>query len=112
MTVPDALTLYRDNGIKRSELRRYLSKTTGLDIDQADMEDLLPITSVTPTNTIGKSNDTSNDKDTSFTDKQEKVNTAMQDLKNMVNMREELDRAEKKKNTDEILSFIRGLKDD
>jgi len=112
MTVPDALTLYRDNGIKRSELRRYLSKTTGLDIDQADMEDLLPITSVTPTNTIA--NDTSNDivKDTSFTDKQEKVNTAMQDLKNMVNMREELDRAEKKKNTDEILSFIRGLKDD
>lgn len=103
MTVPDAVTLYRDNGIKRSELRKYLSKTTALDIDQEDMADLNPITSVTPTNKL----DT---KDTSLKDN--KANNAMQELKNMVTLREELDRAEKKKNTDEILAFIRSLKND
>ncbi len=52
MTVPDAVTLYRDNGIKRSELRQYLVKTTALDIDQQDMEDSPPITSVTPTHKL------------------------------------------------------------
>ncbi len=101
MTVPDALTLYRDNGIKRSELRKYLSKTTGLDIDQEDMEDLLPITSVTPTNTMSEPV------------QQEPVKEGLvNDLKHMVMLREELDRNEKKKNTEEILSFIRSLKND
>lgn len=102
MTVPDALTLYRDNGIKRSELRKYLSKTTGLDIDQEDMEDLLPITSVTPTNTMNQ------EPKAELPVKEGFVN----DLKHMVMLREELDRNEKKKNTEEILSFIRSLKDD
>ena len=36
----------------------------------------------------------------------------MSDLKNMVNMRAELDAADKRKNTNEILKFIKGLKSD
>jgi hypothetical protein len=35
----------------------------------------------------------------------------MQDLKNMVSLREELDRADKRKKTDEIINFIKGLKE-
>ena len=107
MTVPDAVTLYRDNGIKRSELRKYLNKTTALDIDQEDMADLPPITSVTPTNKLNS------DKNTSDKPKDEEkiVERAMQDLKNMVTLREELDRADKRKKTDEIINFIKGLKE-
>jgi hypothetical protein len=101
MTVPDAVTLYRDNGIKRSELRQYLLKTTALDIDQTDMSDLPPITSVTPTNKL--TSDKTNDNNV--------VERAMQDLKNMVSLREELDRADKRKKTDEIINFIKGLKE-
>jgi len=47
------VTLFRDNGIKRSELRQNLLKHTSIDIDPDDMEDLLPITSVTPTDKMG-----------------------------------------------------------
>jgi len=103
MTVPDAITLYRDNGIKRSELRQYILKTTALDIDQSDMKDTLPITSVTPTNKL-----TSNKPET---EDETVVERAMQDLKTMVTMREELDRAEKRKKTDEIIKFIKELKE-
>jgi len=95
--------LYRDNGIKRSELRQYILKTTALDIDQSDMKDTLPITSVTPTNKL-----TSNKPET---EDETVVERAMQDLKTMVTMREELDRAEKRKKTDEIIKFIKELKE-
>jgi len=47
------VTLFRDNGIRRSELRQNLLKKTSIEIDPDDMEDLLPITSVTPTNDLG-----------------------------------------------------------
>jgi hypothetical protein len=69
------------------------------------MEDEPPITSVTPTNQL---------QDT----REEPENTSVKDndtnekLLEMVNLREELDRAEKRKNTEEILNFIRGLKND
>lgn len=52
LQIADAVVLYRDNGIKRSELRQYLSRSTTLPIDQEDMEDLPPITSVTPTDKL------------------------------------------------------------
>src|SRR3972149_1741666 len=47
------VVLFRDNGIRRSELRTNLSKKTNLDINLDDMEDELPITSVTPTDRFG-----------------------------------------------------------
>lgn len=53
LDVIQMVTLYRDNGIRRSELRKALVKSTDLPIDQEDMEDLPPITSVTPTNDLG-----------------------------------------------------------
>ena len=52
LQVADMVTLYRDNGITRSELRQYLVKSTMVDINQADMENLPPITSVTPTDKL------------------------------------------------------------
>jgi uncharacterized protein YgfB (UPF0149 family) len=65
------------------------------------MNDLPPITSVTPTNKL--TSDKTNDNNV--------VERAMQDLKNMVSLREELDRADKRKKTDEIINFIKGLKE-
>lgn len=49
------LQLYRDNGIRRSELRKNIINSTNIEIDPNDMEDLLPITSVTPTDRFGQS---------------------------------------------------------
>ena len=49
------VVLFRDNGIRRSELRQNISKKTNLDINLDDMEDELPITSVTPTDRFGAS---------------------------------------------------------
>jgi hypothetical protein len=51
--VNQLVVLFRDNGIRRSELRTNLSKKTNLDINLDDMEDELPITSVTPTDRFG-----------------------------------------------------------
>lgn len=73
MTVPDAVTLYRDNGIKRSELRQYLTKTTALDIDQEDMEDSPPITSVTPTHKLNNNSEDNNSEDNTTTEKKQKL---------------------------------------
>jgi hypothetical protein len=74
------------------------------------MEDEAPITSVTPTNQL-VDNRMAQDKEpeqiTSIKDKE-----TNEKLLEMVNLREELDRVEKRKNTEEILNFIRGLKDD
>ena len=44
--------MFRDNLIRRSEARKALIKKTDIPIDQEDMEDLLPITSVTPTDKL------------------------------------------------------------
>ena len=49
-TIQDIITAYRDNGIRRSELREWLIQNTNIKINQDDMEDEAPITSVTPTN--------------------------------------------------------------
>lgn len=55
--IADMITLYRDNGIRRSELRTNLLKHTTLEIDPDDMSDEPPITSVTDT---GQFRDTRN----------------------------------------------------
>lgn len=47
--IADMITLYRDNGIRRSELRQNLLKHTTMEIDPEDMDDAPPITSVTDT---------------------------------------------------------------
>jgi hypothetical protein len=107
-TITDIITTFRDNGIRRSELRKWLISNTNIPINQDDMEDEAPITSVTPTNQLV---------DTRMSQEPEQI-TSIKDketnekLLEMVNLREELDRAEKRKNTEEILNFIRGLKDD
>ncbi len=109
-TISDIITTFRDNGIRRSELRQWLISNTNIPINQDDMEDEAPITSVTPTNQL-VDNRMDQDKEpeqiTSIKDKD-----TNEKLLEMVNLREELDRVEKRKNTEEILNFIRGLKDD
>ncbi len=104
-TIADVTTSFRDNLIKRSEARKWFIGNTSININENDMADEPPITSVTPTNQL---------QDT----REEPENTSVKDndtnekLLEMVNLREELDRAEKRKNTEEILNFIRGLKND
>ncbi|MEK9954368.1 MAG: hypothetical protein VW577_03070 [Pelagibacteraceae bacterium] len=108
LTVQDVITAYRDNGIRRSELRQWLISNSNVMLDQMDMDDEPPITSVTPTNQM---QDTRPPENTSI-DTQEVYEKAVQDLKMMVTMREELDRAEKKKMTGDIIDFIKELKND
>ena len=50
-TVQDVITAFRDNIIRRSEARKWFIENTTVSnfIDQSDMEDEPPITSVTPT---------------------------------------------------------------
>lgn len=111
-TIADVTTSFRDNIIRRSEARRWFVNNSSVDINENDMPDEPPITSVTPTNQM-KDNRTQEPDNTSNSDKEETViERAMQDLKNMVNMREELDRSDKRKNTAEILDFIKELKND
>ena len=50
MTPQDVIAAFEKGVIKRSEVRAYLAEDTTLPIDMTDMEDSLPITSVTPTN--------------------------------------------------------------
>ena len=52
-TITDVTTAFRDNLIKRSEARKWFILNSSIDINEDDMEDLKPITSVTPTNTDG-----------------------------------------------------------
>jgi hypothetical protein len=105
-TITDIITTFRDNGIRRSELRKWLITNTNIPVNQDDMEDEAPITSVTPTNQLVDNREPEQEI-TSIKDKE-----SNEKLIEMVNLREELDNAEKRKNTKEILNFIRGLKDD
>jgi len=104
-TIADVTTSFRDNLIKRSEARKWFIGNTSININENDMEDEPPITSVTPTNQLQDTRDEPENTSVKDNDTNEK-------LLEMVNLREELDRAEKRKNTEEILSFIRGLKND
>jgi hypothetical protein len=52
VTVVDVTTAFRDNLIKRSEARKWFITNSSIDINEEDMEDLAPITSVTPTNNM------------------------------------------------------------
>jgi hypothetical protein len=54
VTVVDVTTAFRDNLIKRSEARKWFITNSSIDINEEDMEDLVPITSVTPTNNMDK----------------------------------------------------------
>jgi len=95
-TIQEVITAFRDNIIRRSEARQWLINNTNVAVNQEDMADEPPITSVTPTNQM---KDTSNNTQESYKD----------DLKMMLNIRDELDRVDKKKKTEEIFDFIRGL---
>lgn len=110
-TVQEVITAFRDNIIRRSEARKWLISNTNINVNQEDMEDEAPITSVTPTNQMNDNREP--EQNTSDNEKEERViERAMQDLKNMVTMREELDRADKRKKTEEIFEFIKELKND
>jgi hypothetical protein len=116
-TISDVITSFRDNILRRSEARQWLIANTNVKIDQTDMEDEAPITSVTPTDNIQVPGEEPKkeepEQNTSDNKKEEMVyERTMSDLKNMVNMRAELDAADKRKNTADILKFIKGLKDD
>jgi hypothetical protein len=116
-TISDVITSFRDNILRRSEARQWLIANTNVKIDQTDMEDEAPITSVTPTDQMQDPKEEPKkeepEQNTSDNKKEEMVyERTMSDLKNMVNMRAELDAADKRKNTSDILKFIKGLKDD
>ena len=53
LSIQDVTALFEKGTIKRSEVRSYLSENTDVKIDMTDMEDTLPITSVTPTDKMG-----------------------------------------------------------
>lgn len=53
LEIKDIIGLFEKQGIKRSELRQFLAKTTDLEIDLEDMDDTLPLTSVTPVDKMG-----------------------------------------------------------
>jgi len=59
----DVAALFEKGVIKRSEVRMYLAENTDVEIDMNDMEDSLPITSVTPTDKIGKETPSEKPKD-------------------------------------------------
>lgn len=115
-SIDNVITSYRDNILRRSEARKWLIDNTNVKIDQTDMDDEPPITSVTPTNQLADNREQPQEEpkeepETSDNDKEEKVfERVMTDLKNMVNVREELEAHEKRKNTSEILKFIKELK--
>ena len=116
-TISDVITSFRDNILRRSEARQWLIANTNVKIDQTDMADEAPITSVTPTDQMQNPKEDPKkeepEQNTSDNKKEEMVyERTMSDLKNMVNMRAELDAADKRKNTSDILKFIKGLKDD
>lgn len=54
LSIQDVTALFEKGTIKRSEVRDYLAENTDVKIDMTDMEDTLPITSVTPTDKMGK----------------------------------------------------------
>ena len=56
LSIQDVTALFEKGTIKRSEVRAYLAENTDVKIDMADMEDTLPITSVTPTDQMGGQN--------------------------------------------------------
>lgn len=59
----DVAALFEKGVIKRSEVRKYLAENTDVEIDMTDMEDTLPITSVTPTDKMGKETPSEKPKD-------------------------------------------------
>ena len=113
-SIDNVITSYRDNILRRSEARKWLIANTNVKIDQTDMEDEAPITSVTPTDQMQDNREEPQEEPeqkTSDNDKEEMVlERVMTDRKNMVNVREELEAHEKRKNTSEILKFIKELK--
>ena len=54
LTIQDVIGLFEKGGLKRSELRKYVADNTDVEIDMDDMDDTLPITSVTPTDDLDK----------------------------------------------------------
>ena len=54
LSAQDIQGLFEKGTIRRSEVRKYLAKHTPFEIDQEDMDDTPPITSVTPTNDMGE----------------------------------------------------------
>ena len=57
LTIDNMITLFRDNGIRRSELRKNILKKTTMEIDPDDMDDEVPITSVTDTGQLRDNKD-------------------------------------------------------
>jgi len=49
LTIQDVIGLFEKGGVRRSEMRKYINENTDFEIDVSDMDDTVPITSVTPT---------------------------------------------------------------
>lgn len=54
LSMQDIQALYEKGTLRRSEVRKHLAKNTTIEIDNDDMSDTPPITSVTPTNKLGQ----------------------------------------------------------
>ncbi len=106
-TVQDVITSYRDNIIRRPEARKWFIENTTLAsfIDQDEMEDEPPITSVTPTNDMGDADDMKDLRD----EPEEESRKQISQLQEKILIRADLDASDKRKNTQEILEFIRKI---
>lgn len=52
LTIQDAVNLFEKGILGRQEMRKYIAKSTDVEVDKDDTDDSPPITSVTPTNDL------------------------------------------------------------
>ena len=113
-TIADITTAFRDNILKRSEARKWFISNTDVDVNQDDMEDLPPITSVTPTDQL---QDNREDPEKEIVMKtpdniEESINLKSQ-IKEIQfkykSLERELNASDKRNQTKEIMDLIRSM---
>lgn len=81
LTIQDVIGLFEKGTMRRSEVRKYIADNTDVEIDMNDMEDTLPITSVTPTNDLkNKQGENPNDKKPEIQSKTDKSLNELLDI--------------------------------
>lgn len=115
LSIQDVTALFEKGTIKRSEVRAYLAENTDVKIDMADMEDTLPITSVTPTDKMSgepeiPKDEPSQEMNTSY---DEEKNRVLQEIVNDVKMtkKEIRQKLQFQLDTQEKREFIKGAEE-
>ena len=113
-TIADITTAFRDNILKRSEARKWFISNTDVDVNQDDMEDLPPITSVTPTDQLQDNREDPEKEIVMKTpdDTEESINLKSQ-IKEIQfkykSLERELNASDKRNQTKEIMDLIRSM---